>query len=312
MAGEIPVATANLECRMYEAKYPEVDDVVMVKVKSIAEMGAYVSLLEYNNIEGMILLSELSRRRIRSVNKLIRVGRMEVVTVVRVDKDKGYIDLSKRRVQQEDIIKMENKWNKSKAVHSIMKHVAKRVDMDTEELYRQFGWPLYKKYGHCYDAFKLIVADPEKVFADFPKLPAEVKEEIQVNVERRLTPQAVKIRADIELTCFTYEGIDAIKEALMAGVNMSEPEFEVSIKLVAPPLYVVTATAMDKDDGIMHTKQVCEAISKAIAEKGGNMAIKHEARAITDRDEDTLAAMLQRLTDEQKEIDGDDDGDELA
>lgn len=36
-------------------------------------MGAYVSLLEYNNIEGMILLSELSRRRIRSVNKLIKV-----------------------------------------------------------------------------------------------------------------------------------------------------------------------------------------------------------------------------------------------
>uniref|UniRef100_A0A7S3U8W5 S1 motif domain-containing protein n=1 Tax=Picocystis salinarum TaxID=88271 RepID=A0A7S3U8W5_9CHLO len=60
-------------CRMYANRFPEVDDVVMVQVKSIAEMGAYVSLLEYNNIEGMILLSELSRRRIRSINKLIKV-----------------------------------------------------------------------------------------------------------------------------------------------------------------------------------------------------------------------------------------------
>jgi translation initiation factor 2 subunit 1 len=87
---------------MYEARYPEVDDVVMVQVsprrrgrpsgeqcgwagpdalplprqvKSIAEMGAYVSLLEYNGIEGMILLSELSRRRIRSITKLIKAGR---------------------------------------------------------------------------------------------------------------------------------------------------------------------------------------------------------------------------------------------
>ena len=57
-------------------------------VKSIAEMGAYVSLLEYNEIEGMILLSELSRRRIRSINKLIRVGRIEYVVVLRVDKEK--------------------------------------------------------------------------------------------------------------------------------------------------------------------------------------------------------------------------------
>ena len=46
----------------------------------------------------MILLSELSRRRIRSIQKLIRVGRDEVVVVLRVDKEKGYIDLSKRRV----------------------------------------------------------------------------------------------------------------------------------------------------------------------------------------------------------------------
>lgn len=61
----------------------------MVNVRSIAEMGAYVNLLEYNNIEGMILLSELSRRRIRSINKLIRVGRNECVVVIRVDKDKG-------------------------------------------------------------------------------------------------------------------------------------------------------------------------------------------------------------------------------
>ncbi|KAK6430743.1 eukaryotic translation initiation factor 2 subunit alpha, partial [Oleoguttula sp. CCFEE 5521] len=49
-------------CRFYEEKYPEIDSFVMVNVKQIAEMGAYVKLLEYDNIHGMILLSELSRR----------------------------------------------------------------------------------------------------------------------------------------------------------------------------------------------------------------------------------------------------------
>lgn len=79
----------GLSCRFYQHRFPEVEDVVMVNVRSIAEMGAYVSLLEYNNIEGMILLSELSRRRIRSINKLIRIGRNECVVVIRVDKEKG-------------------------------------------------------------------------------------------------------------------------------------------------------------------------------------------------------------------------------
>ena len=79
-----------ISCRFYEQKYPEIDDVVMVNVRSIADMGAYVHLLEYNNIEGMILLSEYSRRGNRTkqgnINKLFRVGKTTPVVVIRVDK----------------------------------------------------------------------------------------------------------------------------------------------------------------------------------------------------------------------------------
>ena len=68
------------------SRYP-----LLTEMVQIAEMGAYVKLLEYDNIDGMILLSELSRRRIRSIQKLIRVGRNEVVVVLRVDKEKGEV-----------------------------------------------------------------------------------------------------------------------------------------------------------------------------------------------------------------------------
>ena len=137
-------------------------------------MGAYVKLLEYDNIDGMILLSELSRRRIRSIQKLIRVGRNEVVVVLRVDREKGtsgawglalqrtlielgYIDLSKRRVSPEDIVKCEERFNKGKMVASIMRHVAEKTKTPMETLYQNIGWPLNKKYGHAVDAFKLSI-----------------------------------------------------------------------------------------------------------------------------------------------------------
>ena len=139
-------------------------------------MGAYVKLLEYDNIDGMILLSELSRRRIRSIQKLIRVGRNEVVVVLRVDKEKGkwwlhrppqssmigliatgYIDLSKRRVSPEDIVKCEERFNKGKMVASIMRHVAEKTRTPMETLYQDIGWPLNKIYGHAVDAFKLSI-----------------------------------------------------------------------------------------------------------------------------------------------------------
>ncbi len=61
----------NLRSRMYREKYPDLEQSVVVLVKRIDVMGVYVSLLEYDETEGMILLSELSRRRIRSVKKLV-------------------------------------------------------------------------------------------------------------------------------------------------------------------------------------------------------------------------------------------------
>ena len=75
--------------------------------------------------------------------------------VLRVDKEKGYIDLSKRRVSAEDIAACEDRFGKSKMVHSIMRHVAETTGQDVEELYKHVAWPLYKAYGHAFDAFKV-------------------------------------------------------------------------------------------------------------------------------------------------------------
>ena len=48
-------------CRFYEEKYPEVESFVMVNVKQIAEMGAYVKLLEYGRFRARseLLIVEL-------------------------------------------------------------------------------------------------------------------------------------------------------------------------------------------------------------------------------------------------------------
>ena len=50
-------------------------------------------------------------------------------------------------------------------VHSIMRHVAETTGQDLEQLYGQIGWPLYKLYGHAFEAFKQMVQDPEPIFA---------------------------------------------------------------------------------------------------------------------------------------------------
>ena len=74
--------------RDYETILPECGEATVISIKDSNEMGIYVSLLEFDNIEGLLLFSEISRRRVRSIAKLIKVGRKEIVSIIRVDNDK--------------------------------------------------------------------------------------------------------------------------------------------------------------------------------------------------------------------------------
>jgi translation initiation factor 2 subunit 1 len=105
-----------------------------------------------------------------------------------------------------------------------------------------------------------------------------VKRELVQNIKRRLTPQAVKIRADIDVTCFGYEGIDAIKAALSAGEEMSVPEAPIKITLVAPPLYVMITNALDKTLGLQQMEKAILKIEEVIKSQNGNLTVKMKVR----------------------------------
>ncbi|KAI7867091.1 eukaryotic translation initiation factor 2 alpha subunit-domain-containing protein [Spinellus fusiger] len=303
----------KFHCRMYENEFPKVDDVIMANVRQIADMGAYVKLLEYGDREGMILLSELSRRRIRSVQKLIKVGRNEVVVVLRVDEEKGYIDLSKRRVSLEDIAKCEEKFTKSKAVHSILRHVAEKHDMALKDLYVAIGWPLYKKFGHAFDAFKLAITDADSVFEGMVIQP-EILKELVSNIKRRMTPQPVKIRAQLDLRCTGMEGVNAIKAALVAGESQSTDQVPIKVTYLAAPFYVVTADALDKTAGFEVMELAVAAIKDTLeSHKWSRFKVEKEAKLVSETDDRDFAELMAQAEKENELVSGDEDeGDAVA
>ena len=86
-------------------------------------------------------------------------------------------------------------------------------------------------------------------------------------------PLIAAFRADFECSCFTYEGIDAVKEALRAGavipqlcqlnniisgIAAGNPEIPIRINLIAPPVYVMTCSTPDKADGLAVLTEGCK------------------------------------------------------
>jgi len=130
------------------------------------------------------------------------------------------------------------------------------------------------------------------------------------NINRKLTQINVKIRADFECSCFTYEGIDAVKEALRAGIKVGNEEIPVKINLIAPPVYVMTCSTSEKSEGLAMLNEACTVIEATIKKSGGNFAIQMAPKVVTATDEDELAARIRKAEEENQEVDGDDDEEE--
>jgi translation initiation factor 2 subunit 1 len=110
------------------------------------------------------LATNTTRKRAKNVKRLLRVGTQDYMQIITVDKEGGFIDLSKKTVQIKDIEEKKKEFEKSKIVHLIMKLTAFNLQCSTLELYEAFGWDLYDKFDHAYDAFKLCLSDPQLVF----------------------------------------------------------------------------------------------------------------------------------------------------
>ena len=89
---------------------------------------------------------------------------------------------------------------------------------------------------------------------------------------------------DIEVSCYGYEGIDAVKSSLKAGLAQSTEEMPIKINLIAPPQYVMTTTTLDRTEGIAKLNTAIQVIRESIEESEGHFNIKMEVSLpITDR-----------------------------
>lgn len=184
-------------------------------------------------------------------------------------------------------------------------------DTEFEGLYEKTAWFFDDKYntpGKSYEAFKLAVQDPKVL--DELEIDEETKKCLFDNICRRLTPQAIKIRADIDVECTYYDGVDAVKRALKKGLEFSTESMPIKINLIAPPLYVVTTNTLERNDGLERLNNALDAIKTEITAAKGVFTIKKEARVVSDIDEIELEKQLLKLEEANQERAGDSDSEE--
>ncbi|KAM0679185.1 hypothetical protein BDAP_000051 [Binucleata daphniae] len=246
----------------YPSKYPKAGEVVMTKITKITDLGVYVELLEYNNIEGLIVVGELSKKKIKSVASLVKIGKIEAAMVIRVDSEKGYIDLSRKKVSTEDYRTCIQKYNQNKMAHSVMvleckARNSRKINCTINDLYEEYFAKAAK--SSLYNYFLKVLTN-------------EIKDEIHESVKKKYNLAKYKVRADVDVTSHNI-GIEAVKEALQAGKNVDK---KVEIALIKTPIYCILLSIGDKEEGIRIVNLAIEKIKETITKSGGRFKMAGE------------------------------------
>ncbi|KAM0676457.1 Eukaryotic translation initiation factor 2 subunit 1 [Gurleya vavrai] len=265
----------------YPSQYPSTNEIVMCKITKITDLGVYVELLEYNNIEGLIVVSELSKKKIKSIASLVKIGRSEAAMVLRVDTVKGYIDLSRKKVSVDDSKECGKKYMQNKMAHGVMIMESNKRKVSINDLYDLYFEKV--KEDCLYNYFKKVMKN-------------EIEDEICESVKKKFNAARFKIRGDVDVTSYNI-GVFAVKEALNCGLIDSK----INISLIKTPTYSLTYLTGDRDDGLKIVKEAISKIKDSIENSGGVFKMNGEIEVVGERG--NIDELCERLEEMENEID---------
>jgi translation initiation factor 2 subunit 1 len=263
--------------RFYRKELPAVGDILMCKIDEVLDIGSYCSLLEYGGIRGMIGITEYSRLRIRSISKIVNVGKLVAAQVVAVDPVAKYIDLSKKVLKEEEVKECKDRYEKAKVVHTIVRKTAhSTTDADVTDicwqLYEELIWDLYTDEKTAYEVLRDISRQTIEV-------PASIREHAygQALVDActaYFQSKKQTISGLATIVCYGPDGIDATKRCLQL-TKATFSGLRITYDSTSSFLFSV-----DDDDVEEGNRRVREAIEFAIVqikkEVGGDGMIPKE------------------------------------
>ncbi|KAG9395261.1 Translation initiation factor 2 alpha subunit [Carpediemonas membranifera] len=294
--GKKTLNVSEQRCRFYEDEFPKVDELCLVRFDSVDNTGCYyVSLLEYDMKQGMILQSEISRRRVRSVSKIARVGQVHVASVLRVDSQHGFIDLSKKNVEESEVHMAEERYANAKLVHTVMAQLAAITEIPLLELNEHITWPLYRKYKHGYNAFMQILETGPEIVDEWKKegvedldfeLLEKVFDTLYEHITRRLAPSPKKVKAVLNVTCFCPRGVELIRDALRAAEAVDCGDIALTVRLDVAPEYVIETTSSNVREAKLAITKAIEAAKSVIVSGNGTCIVTHEPNVLDEAAEE--------------------------
>nr|MCK4930331.1 translation initiation factor IF-2 subunit alpha [Nanoarchaeota archaeon] len=252
--------------------FPEEGELVFCTVTKIQYHAVTINLDEYDK-QGLIHISEVSPGRIRNIRDYVTEGKKVVCKVIRIDPDRGHIDLSLRRVNDSqrrsktEAIKQEQKAEK------IVSILAERMKKPAQELYKEIAPVVMNNYLWLYLAFEDVVEN--NVSLEELGINKEFAKKLEELIRDKIKPKKVEIIEKVMVKTYDENGLEVVKKAFEKAKKV---ESHLQINYLGGGAYRMLITAKDYKKAESILKQVQENMTGFIEEKKGEISFERQEK----------------------------------
>jgi translation initiation factor 2 subunit 1 len=241
--------------------FPEEGELVFCTITSVQSHSVFAKLEEYGS-SGMIHISEIAPGRIRNIRDYVVENKTVVCKVIKINQDRGHIDISLRRVTESQKRAKINEIKQQQKAEKIIELIAKQIKMSASDLYKQISEKTSDRFEYVFEAF-LEIAKGDLPISEL-NLPKQTSEALNESIIQRIKPPVVELKGKLTLTSYDSDGVSVVKESL----KKAEKE-GAEVSYMGAGTYLVRVTA----ENYKSAEQVIGAASTAAVDfiegKGG-------------------------------------------
>ena len=261
---------------LQKSEWPERRELVLATVKKVTDYGAYVTLEEYGNKEGLLHRNEISTSWIRNIRNHVREGQKLVLKVLRVDPQKKHIDLSRKRVTKRERIDKLYTFKHERKAETFLHTIAERLNKPIAEITEKAAVPMEETYGDVYTALEEASRQGPEVLTKIG-VPSDIAQTLTELSQEKIRPSFVEVKGTLQLTSLKPDGVNLIKKALKAAQKTSTPNTaKIHVYTVAAPKYRIKVEAENYKQAETTLQKASETAIKTITKTGGKGSFKRE------------------------------------
>jgi len=251
---------------------PEESEIVICTVKKVLFHSVFVTLDEYDKLEGMIHISEVSPGRIRNIRDFVKEDKKIICKVLRVNQEKKHVDLSLRRVSITLRKKKNEEYKQEQKAEKVLELFAQKQKTTLEQIYNEFGYKITEEFGTLNLCFQSVVNNetdlkgivPEKFRKQFIDL---IKEKVRA-------PEVV-VEGILTLKSLAPNGIEIIKECIKELKELAKKKsYVLNISYLGAPHYKLNLVSSDYKKAELILKEVVETITNFMEKNKGIVEFK--------------------------------------